>query len=326
MTEIIGITSSFFAVIALGAFTKRIGLFDEKSSQIFSNFAFYVALPPLIITSIMNNQVSGIINFDYIIRFEIATLIIFLFSYFFAKFIFKLKGNENSVFALNSTYSNYGYIGIPLVILVFGQKAIIPASLLLVCDIAFVLALVAIFSINFNNTSAFLNLIKALKSILKNPVIISCVIGLILSFYGINLGKVPEEILNILSGAAVPTALFAIGIIIVSKKIEKAYSELIFISFIKLIIHPLLVISLYIFWLTDEIKTIDIMWIQVAVIFSCLPVAATVFPVSQYYKAYILKTSSAIIITTIISVVTIPIVLLLATNENISNFLYLSFF
>ena len=77
MTEIIGITSSFFAVIALGAFTKRIGLFDEKSSQIFSNFAFYVALPPLIITSIMNNQVSGIINFDYIIRFEIATLIFF---------------------------------------------------------------------------------------------------------------------------------------------------------------------------------------------------------------------------------------------------------
>ncbi len=326
MTEIIGITSSFFAVIALGAFTKYIGLFDEKSSQIFSNFAFYVALPPLIITSIMNNQVSGIINFDYIIRFEFATLIIFLFSYFFAKFIFKLKGGENSVFALNSTYSNYGYIGIPLVILVFGQKAIIPASLLLVFDIAFVLALVAIFSINFNNTSAFLNLIKALKSILKNPVIISCVIGLILSFYGINLGKVPEEILNILSGAAVPTALFAIGIIIVSKKVEKAYSELIFISFIKLIIHPLLVIALYIFWLTDEIKTIDIMWIQVAVIFSCLPVAATVFPVSQYYKAYILKTSSAIIITTIISVVTIPIVLLLATNENISHFLYITFF
>ena len=77
MTEIIGITYSFFAVIALGAFTKYIGLFDEKSSQIFSNFAFYIALPPLIITSIMNNQVSGIINFNYIIRFEIATLIIF---------------------------------------------------------------------------------------------------------------------------------------------------------------------------------------------------------------------------------------------------------
>ena len=81
MAEIIGITSSFFAVIALGAFTKRIGLFDEKSSQIFSNFAFYIALPPLIIISIMANPVKGHINFDYIVTFEIATLIIFLFSY-----------------------------------------------------------------------------------------------------------------------------------------------------------------------------------------------------------------------------------------------------
>jgi predicted permease len=88
MTEIIGITSSFFAVIALGAFTKHIGLFDEKSSQIFSNFAFYIALPPLIIISIMANPVKGHINFDYIITFEIATLIIFLFSYIVARFIF----------------------------------------------------------------------------------------------------------------------------------------------------------------------------------------------------------------------------------------------
>ena len=53
MLEILGITASFFAIIALGSFTKYIGLFDEKSSQIFSNFAFYVALPPMIITSII---------------------------------------------------------------------------------------------------------------------------------------------------------------------------------------------------------------------------------------------------------------------------------
>ena len=61
--------------------------------------------------------------------------------------------------------------------------------------------------------------------------------------------------------------------------------------------------------------------INIAIIFSCLPVAATVFPVSQYYKAYVLKTSSAIIVTTVISILTIPIVLLLVTNKNVYNFL-----
>ncbi len=321
MFDILGITLSFFSIIALGAFTKYIGLFDEKSSQIFSNFAFYIALPPLLIISIMANPLKGHINFDYIVRFETATLIIFLSTYIVAKFIFKLNGSENSVFALNSTFSNYGYIGIPLVILLFGQEAVLPASLILVFDITFVLALVAIFSTNFNSSSAFLNLIKVLKSILKNPVIISCVVGLLLSYSDFNLGKIPEETLNILSGAAVPTALFAIGIIIVSKKVEKAYSELIFISIVKLIIHPLLVILLFLFWSSDTLKMLDIMWMQVAIIFSCLPVAANVFPVSQYYKSYVSKTSSAIIVTTIISIITIPTILLLVTNENISNFL-----
>ena len=321
MIEIIGITSSFFAIIALGAFTKYVGLFDEKSSQILSHFAFYIALPPMIITSILANPIKGFINFDYIVRFEIATLIIFIFSYIVAKFIFKLKGNENSVFALNATYSNYGYIGIPLVILLFGQKAIIPASLILVFDIAFVLVLAAIFSNNFKNTSAFSNLIIALKSISKNPVIISCLIGLLLSIFEFNLGKIPESILNILSGAAVPTALLAIGIIIVSKRVEKDFSELIFLSFFKLIMHPLLVFLLFVFWSTDGLIKLDKMWIQVAIIFSCLPVAATVFPVSQYYKAYVLKTSSAIIITTLLSIITIPTVLFLVMNKNFYNFL-----
>ncbi len=321
MVEIIGITLSFFAIIGLGAFTKYIGLFDEKSSKILSNFAFYIALPPMIITSILANPIKGFINFDYIVRFEIATLIVFLLSYMVAKFIIRLQKNENSIFALNATYSNYGYIGIPLVILLFGQKAIVPASLILVFDIAFVLSLVAIFSNNFKNTLLWSKLIIALKSISKNPVIISCLIGLLLSFFELNLGKIPKSILNILSGAAVPSALFAIGIIIVSKNIEKAYSELMFISFVKLIIHPLLVISLFFFWSTDELKVLDIIWFQVATIFSCLPVAATVFPVSQHYRAYILKTSSAIIITTLISIVTIPIVLLLVTNKIFYNLL-----
>ena len=41
MLEILSITTSFFTIIALGAITKYIGLFDEKSSQILYNFAFY---------------------------------------------------------------------------------------------------------------------------------------------------------------------------------------------------------------------------------------------------------------------------------------------
>ena len=94
---------------------------------------------------------------------------------------------------------------------------------------------------------------------------------------------------------------------------------------VALIIVNLLVILLFVFWSTDSLKMLDLMWIQVAIIFSCLPVAATVFPVSQYYKAYVLKTSSAIIVTTVISILTIPILLLLVINKNIYNYLQLLF-
>ena len=76
---------------------------------------------------------------------------------------------------------------------------------------------------------------------------------------------------------------------------------------------------MFLFWSTAKVKMFDIMWIQVAIIFSCLPVAATVFPVAQYYKSYISKTSSAIIVTTILSIITIPAVLFLTNIENITK-------
>ena len=76
---------------------------------------------------------------------------------------------------------------------------------------------------------------------------------------------------------------------------------------------------MFLFWSTAKVKMFDIMWIQVAIIFSCLPVAATVFPVAQYYKSYVSKTSSAIIVTTILSIITIPAVLFLTNIENITK-------
>ena len=94
---------------------------------------------------------------------------------------------------------------------------------------------------------------------------------------------------------------------------------------VKLTIHPLLVILVYFVRAKDELELIDIMWIQVAIIFSCLPVAATVFPIFQYYRVYVLKTSSAIIVTTVISILTIPIVLHLVINKNIYNVFQLLF-
>ena len=58
----------------------------------------------------------------------------------------------------------------------------------------------------------------------------------------------------------------------------------------------------------------DILWIKVAILFSCLPIAANVFALSQFYNAYSGRSATAIMGTTIIACITVPLTLFFLTN------------
>ena len=115
-----------------------------------------------------------------------------------------------------------------------------------------------------------------------------------------------------LAGAAAPTALFALGITLVGQPIRAALTEITVISLLKLIAHPALIAAVFLFWPSPQ--PIDPLWIQLAVLFASLPIAANVFALSQFYNVYIGRTATAIMITTICASVTVPTTLFLLTT------------
>ncbi|MBT5728625.1 MAG: AEC family transporter, partial [Alphaproteobacteria bacterium] len=48
------------------------------------------------------------------------------------------------------------------------------------------------------------------------------------------------------------------------------------------------------------------LWIQTAILFACLPVAANVFALSEFYQAYSGRTATSIMLTTLIASVSVP--------------------
>ena len=79
------------------------------------------------------------------------------------------------------------------------------------------------------------------------------------------------------------------------------------ITIFRLIIHPLLVFSIF-YFLPSSVPSL---WINVAVLSSCLPVAATVFAMAGYYETFIKETSSSILVTTILSTISVSSILYL---------------
>ena len=304
MQTVLFITIPFFSIIFLGTFFRAIKVFNEEASKIITKFAFFVTLPPYVFLNIVKSSNKNIFQWDFILRFEIITILIFLSSLLLSKFLLNYKNREASLFSLNSSYPNYGYMGIPLSILAFGENAALPISIILFADTIVLLTLTSFFASN-NGTKVYNNFFFNLINMFRNPLLASALIGFIFVIFNIPIYSLIYKILNLLSLAAPPTALFALGITLWNKVDNNFIQSVSIITILKLIIHPLLIFSVFNFFPSS----VPPLWIKVAILCSCLPVAANVFAMAGYYEAFTKQTSSAIFVSTILSTISVPIIL-----------------
>jgi predicted permease len=117
-------------------------------------------------------------------------------------------------------------------------------------------------------------------------------------------------LLTFLRSSAAPCALFALGVTVALRPLKKVPGELPVLILIKLLIHPLIV-----YLLLSWVGGFDRLWVYTAVLMACLPPAATIYVLATQYNSYILRGSSAILIGTAVSVVTVTLVLYLVTEN-----------
>jgi len=143
--------------------------------------------------------------------------------------------------------------------------------------------------------------------------LLSVLVAVAFSASGLNLPAMPDIFLKFLAGAAAPTALFALGITLVGQPLREAWAELSLLVLMKLFLHPLLIIAVFLHAHLVGNGAIDILWIKVAVLFTCLPIAANAFAMSEYYGVYSGRSATAIMVTTLLASVTVPAFLYLIT-------------
>ena len=309
MGTVLSITIPFFAIIFLGTAFSVKKIFNNENAKILTKFALYVTLPPFMFTNILKASTnSGIFNWDFIIRFEIISLLLLSLSFLISFLTLNNNKKKSSLFALNSTYPNYGYMGIPLSILAFGEIASIPISLILLIDTLVLLIFTSFFATHSKKNNLINEFFLVFIQMFKNPILLAVSLGFIFVIFDIKIYSVIYNFLEILSYAATPTALFAIGINLYNRIENNAIKQISIITIFKLIVHPFLLFSIFYFFPTNNVPDV---WVKVAILCSCLPVAGNVFAMSIYYDSFVKITSSSILVTTVLSTFTVPIVLFL---------------
>lgn len=302
MGPIVNVVLPVFAIILAGYLAGRSGLLGEASSDALNRFVYWLALPVLLFYSMARVTPSEIFNVPFLLAFGVASLATMAVAFVVARLAFKGGLAENALFAMTSVFGNTGFMGIPLTLVAFGEPGTLPAIVATVFQTAVLVALTAALIELGQAGHGRRNVVWILRSLAKNPLLISPIAGILVSVLGL---KLPEPVSNfcaILSPAAGPCALFAIGLFLVGKPLRRGLGEVAVMTAFKLVVQPIVT-----WWLAFHVFHVAPLWATVAVLVAALPAGANCFVLAQAYGVYVQRTSAAILISTVAAVATVSV-------------------
>jgi predicted permease len=210
---------------------------------------------------------------------------------------------------MTSAYGNSVMMGIPLAEIFFGTPGLAVATGIIACSAPLYYG-VSTFLIEarLGNATSPIDLVKeTLLGILKTPVILAMAAGICFGLTGLEVHPIAERFIDTGAAAAAPTALFALGATLASFKIAGDLAEAGTISALKLVLNPTLAWILATFVFQMPLETVIIVTMMAA-----LPCAVNPFLLASRYDAYSRRASAAIVLSTGISIVSIPVAVWLA--------------
>ena len=214
---------------------------------------------------------------------------------------------ERCIEALAAAYANTAFIGIPLAQALFGTAglaAAVIASLLTVCLLfAFTILLVEIDVHRDKRRSAALAGVG--RSLLRNPLVAAPAAGALWALGGLAMPAPVHQVTALLGAAASPVALVTIGLFLAAAPRGIHVRAVAPIAALKLIGQPLAT------WGVALALGLPQPWRALAVLIAALPTGTGPFMLARLYKRESALVAQAILVTTLLSVLTVSAVALL---------------
>lgn len=282
-------------------------VFGRDAANALASFVFYFAIPVMMFRNMATTALPEAIAWGYLLSYFIGVALVFGIGMTAARLGFGGSFERQAIIGFGSAFGNSVLLGIPLVLTAFGEQASLPLFLLLAfhSTVLFTAITVIIEAGRGGGEALRAVPLRALKGLLSNPILWGMAGGIGFSLLGLRLPDAIERWAVLLAGAAVPCALFSVGASLRAYRIVGALRPALVMVALKLIGHPLAV------WLL-VILVFDVppLWAKVVILLAALPVGVNVYVFATRYDAGQAESAAAIVISNILSVVTLPLILL----------------
>lgn len=299
MTDVIGLVLPFFGLIFLGYAVARITKQPLEALGWMNVFVVYVALPALFFQILAKTPVEKLTEWGFIFGSVFSTYLVFSLM-FVGSILFQRDIIANAtVKGLAAAYGNIGYMGAGLALLTFGDEAAVPVALIFCFEniMHFAIAPMMMALSGGEKTPPAQLAFGVAKKIVLHPFIIAIAFGVAAAYLKFAPPMPLERLLDYLAAAAAPCALFAMGVTLALRPLNRVPRELGPIALLKLVVHPALcyvVLSL--------VGNFSPVWVFSAMLLAALPTATNVFVIAQQYGVWVQRASASILLTTVLSV------------------------
>ncbi len=229
-----------FLLIAAGFIVRLQKMFTESELNKLNGFVFKLFFPFLMFFNVYSSDISSGINPRLVIFGVCSVFVIYAFGFAVA-FIFEKTRRSRGAIIQAIYRSNYVLMGIPIVTNICGAEGSGTAAVMaaIVVPIYNVLAVITLEVFRGGRAKPS----KVISEILKNPLIIGAVFGILFVRFNIKLPKSVLQCVSSLSSAATPLALIVLGAKFDFSKVKSCGKNMIICTLSKLVISPAIVMS-----------------------------------------------------------------------------------
>ncbi|OLR65612.1 AEC family transporter [Peptoniphilus porci] len=298
----LNIVTPVFFVLLLGYFAKKRGYIDNNFVDKGTWLVFYLALPFKLFYDIKSSRIESF-HLKYVAYILLGIIFVIFISIVIAKSLRIKDKKKLSAFVHCAYRSNFVYVGFPILDIIYNGA---PSMEHMIIIISFGLTLYnisAIILLTYYSESEEkrISIIDIAIKIIKNPMIISIIVGAIFNFLHIPVYQGVDKAIEMVSKISTPMSLILIG---ASLNFESSKSDfkLMFISaFIKTILAPAILIPIGVkLGFTN-------MELGIAFVFWATPCAANCFIFTKQMKSDYEFASKVITLSFIMSIITYPV-------------------
>lgn len=290
-----------FTMVILGYAACKLGYMGDKFDKKLSSIVVDITCPLLVLSSVMGDEMPDRSLILPLVGVGFLTYIILLvFGFWVPRFISR-NHDDQGMIGFSLMFANVGFIGYPIVASIFGSKAVFYAALLNVPNTFF------IFTAGVMLVEGEYSIRQFNPKVLLSPALIGAFIAALLVAFGVHTPEMIARPITMVGNITVPAALMIIGSSMARLPLReiigsgKVYAT----SFLRLVIVPLSVYFLFrlcgVNTLINNINTVVI----------AMPVASFGTMFCMKYGRNPSLMTEATFITTLFSIITIPLITLL---------------